>query len=506
MQPVPERPMLSPPSTSTMVGTPPASTRRITPSTSSINEETVRKSLDTVATAKSPRLSKKPVPKRTNSVQVHNYDNQSDETDRDGATSYFDNSPAPSQFLGSRGRPLSFYDMKEQQKQTRPKPAPLNLRNSWRASGEMPYNYADIIGDNRSSYAPPRLGQMPPRSSQRGPPPAATDIYLGLPWTMWMNSEVKNMFVASVGEWVGTTLFLFFAFAGTQVANAHSKTPAEATTTNATAGFSPMVMLYISVAFGFSLMVNVWIFFRISGGLFNPAVSHSCAILARFVTDNTVGNSCFVGDWCGRCHSRNLSVSFTNHWQYHCIGPCSRLVPDTLECAHHALGRDFISAGRLHRSTDDRRAGLYYPHASEGETQIDIHRACGNWTGLVCRGVGGRVLHRWIPQPSTQPRALHCHQPIRHRALDLLGRTRHRQSPRHRLLQIHQDAGIRNGQPRPGRRRRQRSDEEPQSRSQGEATHDDSQGTAVVGVSAPRGRASTVLRRSDETGRGGRVL
>lgn len=88
-----------------------------------------------------------------------------------------------------------------------------------------------------------------------------------------MNSEVKNMFVASIGEWVGTTLFLFFAFAGTQVANAHSKSPAESTTTNATAGFSPIVMLYISVSFGFSLMVNVWIFFRISGGLFNPAVS-----------------------------------------------------------------------------------------------------------------------------------------------------------------------------------------------------------------------------------------
>jgi glycerol uptake facilitator-like aquaporin len=67
--------------------------------------------------------------------------------------------------------------------------------------------------------------------------------------------------------------FLFFAFAGTQVANAHSQAPAESTTTNATVGFSPIVMLYIAVSFGFSLMVNVWIFFRISGGLFNPAVS-----------------------------------------------------------------------------------------------------------------------------------------------------------------------------------------------------------------------------------------
>lgn len=32
-------------------------------------------------------------------------------------------------------------------------------------------------------------------------------------------------------------------------------------------------LLYISLAFGFSLAVNVSIFARVSGGLFNPAVS-----------------------------------------------------------------------------------------------------------------------------------------------------------------------------------------------------------------------------------------
>jgi aquaporin related protein len=34
-----------------------------------------------------------------------------------------------------------------------------------------------------------------------------------------------------------------------------------------------IVSLYISLCFGFSLAVNAWIFFRVSGGLFNPAVS-----------------------------------------------------------------------------------------------------------------------------------------------------------------------------------------------------------------------------------------
>jgi aquaporin rerated protein, other eukaryote len=71
-----------------------------------------------------------------------------------------------------------------------------------------------------------------------------------------------------MGEFVGTTMFLFFAFAGTQVANAGAA--ATTTTTNQSNGFSPIVLMYIAISFGFSLMVNVWIFFRISGGLFNP--------------------------------------------------------------------------------------------------------------------------------------------------------------------------------------------------------------------------------------------
>jgi aquaporin rerated protein, other eukaryote len=65
-------------------------------------------------------------------------------------------------------------------------------------------------------------------------------------------------------------MFLFFAFSATQVANAQAtgerdNDGALPTTPNTS------VLLYISLAFGFSLAVNVWVYFRISGGLFNPA-------------------------------------------------------------------------------------------------------------------------------------------------------------------------------------------------------------------------------------------
>lgn len=75
------------------------------------------------------------------------------------------------------------------------------------------------------------------------------------------------------GEFVGTFLFLFFAFAGTQIAleaaTINPSTPADAAK-------PPEVqkLLYIAFAFGCALAVNVAIFADVSGGMFNPAVRY----------------------------------------------------------------------------------------------------------------------------------------------------------------------------------------------------------------------------------------
>lgn len=74
----------------------------------------------------------------------------------------------------------------------------------------------------------------------------------------------RNNLIAAGGEFVGTFMFLFCAFTGTQIANASVHDGA--------AGPDPMVLLYISFSFSISLMVNVWVFYRITGGMFNPVV------------------------------------------------------------------------------------------------------------------------------------------------------------------------------------------------------------------------------------------
>lgn len=89
------------------------------------------------------------------------------------------------------------------------------------------------------------------------------------------------------GEFAGTTLFLFFAFAGTQVA-LDADVPPEAQSRVGTSDrpnqyvSNPAQLLYIALCFGFALAVNAWVFLRISGGLFNPAVTLPIFTLSIF--------------------------------------------------------------------------------------------------------------------------------------------------------------------------------------------------------------------------------
>ncbi|KAI9740082.1 MAG: hypothetical protein M1818_004833 [Claussenomyces sp. TS43310] len=82
-------------------------------------------------------------------------------------------------------------------------------------------------------------------------------------------AQARNHFVATSAEFAGTTLFLIFAFAGTQVALLGGATAPNVVL----APSNPSQLMYIALSFGFSLAVNAWVFFRISGGLFNPAVT-----------------------------------------------------------------------------------------------------------------------------------------------------------------------------------------------------------------------------------------
>lgn len=65
-------------------------------------------------------------------------------------------------------------------------------------------------------------------------------------------------------------MFLGTAFCGVQAAkNANSSS----------AGTSTLLLLYIALTFSVSLTVNAWLFYRVSGGLFNPALTLAFVLL-----------------------------------------------------------------------------------------------------------------------------------------------------------------------------------------------------------------------------------
>ncbi|KAF8243091.1 aquaporin-like protein [Wilcoxina mikolae CBS 423.85] len=97
-----------------------------------------------------------------------------------------------------------------------------------------------------------------------------------IPGTGW-----KNHFVAAAGEFVGTFMFLFLAFTGTSVAHVPNSRPSDiGAIAPPETGSNPAQLLYIALCFGSSLAINVWLFYRISGGLFNP-----CVTLGLFLID-----------------------------------------------------------------------------------------------------------------------------------------------------------------------------------------------------------------------------
>ncbi|KAJ6262163.1 Aquaporin-2 [Drechslerella dactyloides] len=87
-----------------------------------------------------------------------------------------------------------------------------------------------------------------------------------------LSSGMKNHLVAASGEFIGTFMFLFMSYSVVQIAGSRVHYARQAGTP-ANGGADPALIFYIASAFGMSLAVNVWIFYRVSGGMFNPAVT-----------------------------------------------------------------------------------------------------------------------------------------------------------------------------------------------------------------------------------------
>jgi aquaporin related protein len=89
----------------------------------------------------------------------------------------------------------------------------------------------------------------------------------------------RGHIVAGLGEFIGTIVFVFLAFSGVQVAFISSNKTTKGNIDTSVTSVTPQELLYVALAVGVSLAVTAWVFFRISGGLFNPAVCTTNGIL-----------------------------------------------------------------------------------------------------------------------------------------------------------------------------------------------------------------------------------
>ncbi|KAK3616493.1 hypothetical protein LTR56_025920 [Elasticomyces elasticus] len=90
-------------------------------------------------------------------------------------------------------------------------------------------------------------------------------------------SALQGHLVAMSGEFVGTFRFLFLAYCGHSMVVDQS--PVNQAGPNGTNSATSVV--HIAMSYGFAVLVTIWTMYRISGGLFNPAVT-----LGLIVTGN----------------------------------------------------------------------------------------------------------------------------------------------------------------------------------------------------------------------------
>jgi glycerol uptake facilitator-like aquaporin len=87
----------------------------------------------------------------------------------------------------------------------------------------------------------------------------------------WPRTTVADDVKAAFFEFIGTVMFLLLAFGATQSSHDVQGGLLQGSNLERT--------MYIAAAFGLSLLVSAWLFFRATGGLFNPDVSLSLLLV-----------------------------------------------------------------------------------------------------------------------------------------------------------------------------------------------------------------------------------
>jgi len=192
--------------------------------------------------------------------------------------------------------------------------------------------------------------------------------------------------------------------------------PNAASTTSSGAPFTNTAnLLYIAFAFGISLVINIWIFFRVSGGIFNPAVAFALALAgaisplrAVLVSVAQIVGGITAAALIDGLMPGPLNVATT-------LGENTSIVQGTNSFQRLMFMKRFILGDVSHCSTDYDDF-----HARSRKTQINFPRPSVNRLHTLRMPSRWDTLHWSKSQPSKKFWSPCCPRPIPWLPLDLL--------------------------------------------------------------------------------------
>ena len=115
------------------------------------------------------------------------------------------------------------------------------------------------------------------RMKRLSPITSKGNVYLFDQFRERVPMRVRNRLIAMLSEFVGTFMFMFIGIGGNSTVINDAAVKLQWGEGSPAA--DPAKILFIATTWGMAVTVNAWAFFRISGGLFNPAVTMAMMII-----------------------------------------------------------------------------------------------------------------------------------------------------------------------------------------------------------------------------------
>ncbi|KAI9139936.1 aquaporin-like protein [Paraphysoderma sedebokerense] len=208
---------------------------------------------------------------------------------------------------------------------------------------------------------------------------------------MLKESSFSENILSAIGEFIGTTFFIFLALGGVDVALRFND-----------GVITPIGVLIIAFSFGFSLLALVWTVSRIADGIFNPAITLALLITFKITVFRAI---LYIIAQLGGAILGALfaNLIFPNHSQYAGLNQVSNGMSEVQALFLEALLTTVLVLVVFMLTVEKGKATFMAPLAI-GFTVFMLHLVGTPWTGTSINParsfgpsvIAGRFPNHWI--------------------------------------------------------------------------------------------------------------